>query len=59
MLYVNIGDVYQGDFENDDFHGQGKYSFSNGDVYVGKLNYVYHWFSNPVFYVSNMKAKLR
>lgn len=30
------GNVYEGDFENDNMHGHGTYTFANGRVYVGE-----------------------
>jgi len=30
------GNVYEGQHENDEAHGQGTYRFANGDVYEGQ-----------------------
>jgi hypothetical protein len=32
------GDIYQGEYKNDNFHGTGKYFWTNGSVYVGNFN---------------------
>ena len=37
------GDIYVGEFKNDEFHGQGTYTFSDGEKYVGEFkNDEYH-----------------
>ena len=31
------GDIYVGEFKNDEYHGQGRYTFPNGDIYIGEF----------------------
>ena len=35
MLFRSDGSVYEGDFLEGKFHGQGTYTFANGDYYTG------------------------
>ena len=37
MTYAATGDVYEGDFLNDEITGLGVYTYANGDVYEGSL----------------------
>lgn len=37
MQYAATGDLYVGDFSEDEITGIGKYTYSNGDVYEGSL----------------------
>ena len=39
--YIDIDkkEVYEGEFNENEFHGKGKYYFSNGDIYEGDFEY--------------------
>ena len=37
ILTLVNGDIYKGDFENDEIEGNGEYLYENGDKYIGEL----------------------
>ena len=36
---INAKEIYEGDFYENEFHGKGKYYFSNGDIYEGDFEF--------------------
>jgi hypothetical protein len=37
IIYLSNGEVYVGEFKDDEINGNGKYTFANGEVYVGEF----------------------
>ena len=55
-IYVwESGDIYEGGFIDGHFHGQGTYTYSDGDKYDGEWKYSRRW--NGTYYDKNGNIK--
>ena len=44
LIYINLGSIYDGQWENEKYHGLGVYQQSSGDIYEGNIYYNYLYY---------------
>ena len=50
--------TYEGMWENDKKHGKGKYTFKNGDIYIGEFKYN-EISGKGIFYINHDENNIR